>query len=81
MTLYDKPSVEQYGMLRGAMAGQTADATATAQAILAHRVGAEALIRAFNQGFVTLTFVFALSFVLIFMLKKAQPGAAAAGAH
>jgi hypothetical protein len=50
---------------------------------MASRLDAQALIRAFNSGFLVLAGVFALSFLLILLLRKpkANPAELAAAAH
>jgi DHA2 family multidrug resistance protein len=70
---------EQLAQARGLVA-RLPDAAQSAYALLAARLDAQALIRAFNTGFLVLGAVFALSFLLVFLLQKpkATPELAAA---
>ena len=45
------------------------------------RISKESLIRAFNENYIELATIFALSLLLILLLKRPQPGVAAPGAH
>jgi MFS transporter, DHA2 family, multidrug resistance protein len=49
------------------------DPQGSALSVLGLRVSSQALIRAFNDGFVTLALVFAAAFALIFLLRKSDP--------
>ena len=68
---------EQLRQAQGAMA-RLPDPIQSGYALMASRLDSQALIRAFNTGFLVLAGVFALSFLLVFLLRK--PGANAAGA-
>ena len=58
------------------------DPRAAAYVALSGRIAMQALIRAFNDGFMQLTFIFLFGIALTFLIKKARPGAAApAAAH
>jgi DHA2 family multidrug resistance protein len=73
---------EQLRQAQGALA-RLPDPLQSGYALMASRLDVQALIRAFNTGFLVLAGVFALSFLLVFLLEK--PGAnaaeAAAAAH
>jgi len=60
---------QQLSQAQGAV-GRLPDATQSAYALMAGRLDAQALIRAFNTGFLVLAAVFALSFLLVFLLRK-----------
>jgi MFS transporter, DHA2 family, multidrug resistance protein len=58
------------------------DAIQSGYALMAARLDSQALIRAFNTGFLVLAGVFALSFLLVFLLQKPKASAElAAAAH
>ena len=62
--------------------GRLPDVTQSAYALMASRLDAQALIRAFNSGFLVLAAVFALSFLLVFLFRKPGGGKElAAAAH
>jgi DHA2 family multidrug resistance protein len=72
---------EQLAQARGALA-RLPDAAQSAYALMAARLDTQALIRAFNTGFLVLGAVFALSFFLVFLLQKPKAGPeVAAAAH
>jgi len=73
---------EQLAQARGLVA-RMPDAIQSGYALMAARLDSQALIRAFNTGFLVLAGVFALSFILVFLLQKPRGGAelAAASAH
>jgi DHA2 family multidrug resistance protein len=73
---------EQLRQAQGAVA-RLPDPIQSGYALMASRLDAQALIRAFNTGFLVLAGVFALSFVLVFFLQKPKgnPAEAAAAAH
>ncbi|MBF5042222.1 DHA2 family efflux MFS transporter permease subunit [Aggregicoccus sp. 17bor-14] len=78
---FNQYAQEQLRMLQGAFTGRVADPFSAALQVLNQKVSAQSLIRAFNDNFEVLTFLFALSLVLIFMLKKPVPGVKIEGAH
>lgn len=80
VTLWDPNSMDQLQQLTGAFRGQ-ADPQAAALATLQSRINVQALIRAFDDGFMQLVFVFALGIVLAMLIKKARPGVTAGAAH
>jgi len=73
---------EQLRQAQGAVA-RLPDPVQSGYALLASRLDSQALIRAFNSGFLVLAGVFALSFLLVFLLRKPKgnPAEAAAAAH
>lgn len=77
---YNPIAMEQLGGLRGAFAG-TFDASSSALAALQARLSTQALIKAFNQGFLQLATIFALSLLVVFILKKPQSAVVPAGTH
>lgn len=78
---WDSNTLDALGAMRGAFSGMY-DPMGTAYTALSGRITVQALVRAFNDGFMQLVFVFFLGIGLVFLIKKAQPGAPApAGAH
>ncbi|HYU15045.1 MAG TPA: DHA2 family efflux MFS transporter permease subunit [Candidatus Acidoferrum sp.] len=73
---YDPATIDQLRQLGGRLG--TDDA---ALAVLGQRISLQALTRAFNADFMTLVVVFALSAILVFMLKRPSAGSAPAAAH
>jgi len=73
---------EQLRQAQGALS-RLPDPLQSGYALIASRLDAQALIRAFNTGFLVLAGVFALSFLLVFLLKKPGGNAAevASAAH
>jgi len=73
---------EQLRQAQGALA-RLPDPIQSGYALMASRLDVQALIRAFNTGFLVLAGVFALSFLLVFLLKKPGGNAAevASAAH
>ncbi|APR80257.1 Drug resistance transporter EmrB/QacA subfamily protein [Minicystis rosea] len=80
VTLYNPAAMEQLGALRGGVA-RLPDPSATATQILDLRVQIQALIKAFNEGFLTVAALFAAGLFLVFLLKRPQPGVKIEGAH
>ena len=80
--IYNPIAREQMSAIQGTVGSRAWDATSSALSVLNLRVSAQALVRAFNDGFITLTFVFAGSLVLVLFLKRVRAGTPApAGAH
>ena len=73
---------EQLRQAQGALA-RLPDPLQSAYALMASRLDLQALVRAFNSGFLMLAAAFALSFLLVFLLRKPKGNAAeiAAAAH
>jgi MFS transporter, DHA2 family, multidrug resistance protein len=73
---------EQLRQAQGALA-RLPDPIQSGYALMANRLDLQALVRAFNSGFLTLAAVFALSLLLVFLLRKPKGNAAeiAAAAH
>jgi DHA2 family multidrug resistance protein len=57
------------------------DPQAGALTLMQYRISQQALVRAFNQNYMELALVFALSLFLVLLLKRPRPGAAPQGAH
>jgi MFS transporter, DHA2 family, multidrug resistance protein len=78
---YNPIAQEQLRAMRGITAG-TFDAPRGALGILDMRVIQQALVRAFNEDFMVITFVFAAALGLVLLLKRPSGGGPApAGAH
>jgi DHA2 family multidrug resistance protein len=77
---YNPIAQEQLAMLRG-VAATLPDPNGSATSILALRVQVQALIRSFNDGFVTVAALFAAGLVLVLFLKRPAPGVVVEGAH
>ena len=73
---------EQLRVAQGAVA-RLPDPIQSGYALMASRLDLQALVRAFNTGFLTLAAAFAVSLFLVFLLRKPKGSAAelAAGAH
>ena len=80
VTVYNPIAQEQLAQLRGVATG-LADPTAGAISILGLRVQVQALIKAFNDGFLAVAALFAGGLVLVLLLKRPQPGLKIEGAH
>lgn len=79
---YNPVVQEQLGGIKAQMAARgLTDPTGSAFQIMYQRINGQALVRAFNANFVTITFLFACSLLLVFMLKKPSPGVKVEGAH
>ncbi|WP_163990213.1 DHA2 family efflux MFS transporter permease subunit [Pyxidicoccus caerfyrddinensis] len=78
---YSQVTQEQVAAIRGAVGSRVADPLGAAYSILSQRINGQALVRAFNANFTVLTAIFALSLVLVFMLKKPAAGVKVEGAH
>jgi DHA2 family multidrug resistance protein len=81
VNVWDANTVDTLNTLRGRFSGMY-DPLGTAYTALSGRITVQALVRAFNDGFMQLVFVFFLGIGLTFLIKKTQPGAPPpAGAH
>ncbi|MFT3768902.1 MAG: DHA2 family efflux MFS transporter permease subunit [Minicystis sp.] len=80
VTVYNPIAQEQLGALRGGVA-RLPDPTLSATQILDLRVQIQALIKAFNEGFLTVAALFAAGLLLVLLLKRPQPGVKIEGAH
>ncbi|MBS2023216.1 MAG: DHA2 family efflux MFS transporter permease subunit [Deltaproteobacteria bacterium] len=74
--VYSPISMEQLINLQRSTGARTIDAQTTALTMMQGRVSLQALTRGFNEGFLVLTAFFALSLLLVLILKPAAPGAA-----
>jgi len=73
---------EQLRQAQGALA-RLPDPIQSGYALMASRLDTQALVRAFNSGFLMLAAAFAVSFLLVFLLRRPKENAAeiAAAAH
>jgi MFS transporter, DHA2 family, multidrug resistance protein len=78
---FDLVTQQQLALLRGATAGRVADPTAASWGILGPRMSTQALVRAFNQGFLALGILFAAGIALVVLLKRPSGSRAPAGGH
>ena len=76
--VYSPIAMEQLATLQRGVAARLFDPQAGALALLSGKLGLQALIKAFDQGFFTLCAYFLFAFVLVFLLKKPKGGAGAA---
>lgn len=81
ITPYSPLTQETIGAVRGSLATQTYSAELVPESILAFKVKLQALVLAFQSGFLNATVVFLSCLVLLLFLKKPKPGPAAPGAH
>jgi DHA2 family multidrug resistance protein len=75
VSIYDPTTMQQLAQIQGSV-GMVPDASGTALTIMGLRISTQALVRAFNQGFLQLAVVFAFSMVLILLLRRPKVGAA-----
>jgi DHA2 family multidrug resistance protein len=75
VNVYDPAAVDQLRVLDHVQGHERA------LGILDLRVAQQALVRAFNSGFLTLTLIFLGSIALVMVLKRPRPGVEVAGAH
>ena len=80
VSVYNPIAQEQLAQLRG-VTSNLADPAAGAVSILGLRVQLQALIKAFNDGFLAVAALFAAGLLLVLLLKRAQPGLKIEGAH
>jgi MFS transporter, DHA2 family, multidrug resistance protein len=80
VSVYNPIAQEQLAALKG-VAGTLPDPTQSAISILALRIQLQSLIKSFNDGFLMVAALFAVGIVLVFFLKKADPGVKVEGAH
>jgi DHA2 family multidrug resistance protein len=80
VSVYNPVTQEQLAQLRGVTSG-LADPGAGAITILGLRVQVQALIKAFNDGFLAVAALFAAGLFLVLLLKRPQPGLKIEGAH
>jgi DHA2 family multidrug resistance protein len=80
VTSYNSAAVDQFAAATAGMA-RLPDPTQSAGLLLDLRVQVQALIKAFNDGFLTVAALFAFGTLLVFLLKRPQPGLKIEGAH
>ena len=81
VTPYNPWTQETLGAVRGSVATQTYTGELVPEAMLAFRVKLQALVLAFQNGFLMATTAFLGCLILLFFLKKPKAGPAAPGAH
>ncbi|XXF79952.1 DHA2 family efflux MFS transporter permease subunit [Myxococcaceae bacterium GXIMD 01537] len=80
--VYSPVAQEQLASFKALAASRNLpDPTGAAYQILNMKISAQALVRAFNANFTTITLLFASSVLLLFFLKKPSPGVKVEGAH
>jgi DHA2 family multidrug resistance protein len=80
VNVYNPIAQDQLAQLRGVTSGLP-DAGGSAISILGLRVQLQALIKAFNEGFLAVAALFAAGLLLVLLLKRPQPGLKIEGAH
>jgi DHA2 family multidrug resistance protein len=81
VTPYNPWAQEALGAIRGTVGAQTFQSDRVPEAILAFRVKLQALVLAFQSGFMTATGVFLSCLLLLFLLKKPKSAGGPGGAH
>jgi len=81
VNVYNPIAQEQLMLLQRGVTARLADPTASAATIMALRVQVQALIKAFNEGFLLVSALFMLALALVLLLKRPQPGLKIEGAH
>ncbi|MGZ3457625.1 MAG: DHA2 family efflux MFS transporter permease subunit [Archangium sp.] len=79
--VYSQTTQQQLASTQAMLAGHVSDPVSAAYGLLQSRIAGQALVRAFNSGFLMLTVAFALSLMLVMLLKKPIPGVSIEGAH
>jgi DHA2 family multidrug resistance protein len=72
---------EQVALVTRGVAAQLPNAAGSGYSILQLRIYLQALIRAFNHGFISIAILFALSVGLVLLLRRPAPGVKIEGAH
>jgi DHA2 family multidrug resistance protein len=80
VTAYSGPAAEQLAALRAGFS-RLPDPLQSANLVLDLRIQVQALIKAFNEGFLTVAALFAAGLFLVFLLKRPQAGLKIEGAH
>ena len=75
--IYSATAIDQLRAAQGQLGARVYDAQQAALSLLGLRISGQALLRAFNQAFITLALFFLASLVLVLVLKKPQAGAKA----
>jgi DHA2 family multidrug resistance protein len=81
VTPYNPLAQEQYAAIQGSVGSQTASPQMVPEAMLAMKVKLQALVMAFQDGFMSATAVFLSALLLVMLLRKPKSAAGAAGAH
>jgi MFS transporter, DHA2 family, multidrug resistance protein len=78
---YNPAAQEQLALIQRGVTNRLPDPAGSAATILGLRVQVQAMIKAFNAGFLLVAAVFAAGIGLVFFLKRPQPGVQIEGAH
>jgi DHA2 family multidrug resistance protein len=82
VSIYSSTALDELAAARAGLAGRVADPAAAALGVVGFRVHTQALVRAFNEGFFQVFWVFAVALLLVPLLRRPPAGAPAApGAH
>ena len=81
INVYNPVAQEQMMLIQRGVTARLADPQASAATILGLRVQVQALIKAFNEGFLMVAAMFMLGLGLVLLLKRPQPGVKIEGAH
>jgi DHA2 family multidrug resistance protein len=81
VTAWSANTLDQLQTMSGQVVGRVPDAQNAALLGLANRLGLQALVRAFNDGFMELAFIFLLGILLTLLMRKPRPDVAAGSAH
>jgi DHA2 family multidrug resistance protein len=81
INVYNPVAQEQLMLIQRGVTARLADPQASAATILGLRVQLQALIKAFNEGFLMVASMFMLGLGLVLLLKRPQPGIKIEGAH
>jgi DHA2 family multidrug resistance protein len=81
VSVYNPIAQEQLALIQRGVTSRLADPAASAATILGLRVQVQALIKAFNEGFLLVSALFMFALALVLLLKRPQPGLKIEGAH
>lgn len=81
VSLYNPIGQEQLALLERGVTASLPNASGSALKLLDMKVKLQALVKAFNEGFLSVTLVFVMGLFLVLLLKKSKPGAKVDGAH
>ena len=81
VSLLDPITQEQLALVRANLAGKVADAHAAAIGVLGLRTSQQALVRAFNDGFLQLMLVFGVALACVVFVRRPSSVAADVGGH
>jgi DHA2 family multidrug resistance protein len=81
INVYNPIAQEQLTLLQRGVTARLADPAASAATIMGFRVQTQALIKAFNEGFLLVSALFMFALALVLLLKRPQAGLKIEGAH